>query len=50
MQKYIAACIIILALLFLYFGCSIGVIKFRKMIRQDIQEAFKESLTEYGKR
>jgi len=50
MQKYIAACLIIFALLFLYFGCSIGVTKLREMIRQDIQEAFKESLSEYGKR
>lgn len=50
MQKYIAACLIIFALLFLYLGCSIGVNKFRKMIREDIQEAFKESLVEYGKR
>lgn len=50
MQKYVAACIIILALLFLYFGCSIGINKFREMIRQDLQQAFKESLTEYGKR
>jgi len=50
MQKYIAACLIILALLFLYFGCSMGVNKLRQMIRQDIQEAFKDSLSEYGKR
>jgi len=50
MQKYIATCLIIFALLFLYYGCSIGVTKFRQMIRQDIQEAFKDSLSEYGKR
>lgn len=50
MKKYIAAGIIIFALLFLYHGCSIGINKFRQMIRQDIQEAFEDSLTEYGKR
>jgi hypothetical protein len=50
MQKYIAACLIIFALLFLYQGCSIGVNKFRLMIKQDIQEAFKDSIIEYGKR
>lgn len=50
MQKYIAACLIIFALLFLYLGCSIGINKFRQMIRQDLQEAFKDSLSEYGKR
>lgn len=50
MKKYIAACIIILALLFLYHGCSIGINNFREMIRQDLQQAFKETLIEYGKR
>lgn len=50
MQKYIAACLIISALLFLYFGCSIGINKFRQMIREDIQKAFKDSVTQYGKR
>jgi len=50
MKKYVAACIIILALLFLPIGCSIAIDKLRQMIRQDIQEAFKDSLTEYGKR
>ena len=50
MKKNIAACLIIVTLLFLPIGCSIVVDKFRLMIRQDIQEAFKESFSEYGKR
>lgn len=50
MQKYIATCLIILALLFLFLGCSMGLNKFRQMVREDIQEAFKDSVKQYGKR
>lgn len=50
MQKFIAAGIIILILPVLFYGCSFGINKFRQMIRQDIQEAFKESLSYYGKK
>ena len=49
MKKYVAACLIISGLLFIPAGCSIAIEKLRQMIRQDIQEAFKDSVTEHGK-
>ncbi len=48
--KSISAGIIIIAFLF---GCLIAwkvIDHIRQSIRQDLQESFKESLTEYGKR
>jgi hypothetical protein len=48
--KYIAAGIIILALPFgVIVGCKV-IEHIRLSIRQDLQESFKESLIEYGKR
>jgi pyoverdine/dityrosine biosynthesis protein Dit1 len=48
--KYIAAGIIILALPFgALVGCKV-IEHIRLSIRQDLQESFKESLIEYGKR
>jgi hypothetical protein len=45
MNKYIAAGLIILALLFLFFGCSIGINKF---IKHDTQRTSKVTYLKYG--
>lgn len=50
MQKVIAVGIIILTLPVLFYGCSLGIDKLRQMIKQDIQVAFKDSLSYYGKK
>jgi hypothetical protein len=48
--KYIAAGIIILALLFgALVGCKV-IDHIRQSIRTDLQGSFKDTLTEYGKR